>query len=90
MMEGGRATPGIGEKHPPRPVVPGPSEFGVPSRGKVSARGSLKITSLTPLVVERGGRRRRGLSIGRAGRVAGRRSAQKANSLVRALGAGAR
>ncbi|GBP20900.1 Probable RNA-directed DNA polymerase from transposon BS [Eumeta japonica] len=31
-MEGGRATPDIGEEHPPRPVVPGPSGFAVPWR----------------------------------------------------------
>ncbi|GBP41972.1 hypothetical protein EVAR_33776_1 [Eumeta japonica] len=81
MMEGGRATPGISEST----LVGGPEvrRFAVPE-GK--GQRSLQITSLTPLVVV-GGRRRRGLSIGRAeGR--GRRSAQKANSLVRALAGG--
>ncbi|GBP57216.1 hypothetical protein EVAR_82928_1 [Eumeta japonica] len=65
-MEGGRATPGIGEEHSQgrwsqvRPGLPFPE-------GKGQRQGSLQITSLTPLVVKRGGRRRRGLSIGRAG-----------------------
>ncbi|GBP28208.1 hypothetical protein EVAR_76303_1 [Eumeta japonica] len=70
---GGRATPGIGEEHPQgrwsqvRPGLPFPE-------GEGQRQGSLQITSLTPLVVERGGRGS-GLSIGRAGRVAGRSGA---------------
>ncbi|GBP35689.1 hypothetical protein EVAR_75014_1 [Eumeta japonica] len=58
-------------------------------KGKGQRQGSLQIASLTPLVVECGGAAPRTLDRqGREGR--GRRSAQKANSLVRALGAGAR
>ncbi|GBP19844.1 hypothetical protein EVAR_75137_1 [Eumeta japonica] len=68
IMEGGRATPGIGEEHlqgrwsQVRPGLPFPE-------GERPAPGSLQITSLTPLVVECGGGAAD--SISRAGRVAG-------------------
>ncbi|GBP13469.1 hypothetical protein EVAR_74677_1 [Eumeta japonica] len=87
MMEGGRATPGIGAStlqgrwSQVRPGLPFPE-------GERPAPGSLQIASLTPLVVE--WRLAAPRTLDRQGRGSRAAICTKANSLVRALGAGAR